>query len=64
MTAREAEIIQMLEPRFGSKAVAYDWFTSAQLPGFGGATAKDLVEAGRTQELLDYIDATDSGVHA
>lgn len=61
---REPEIIEMLEPRFGSRAAAYHWFRSAPLSGFDGATAEVLVAEGRVQELLDYLAATDGGVHA
>ena len=60
----ETEIVQMLEPRFGSKASAYDWYKSVQLPGFGRATANDLMRAGRAQEMVEYLDAVDRGLHA
>ncbi|GAB1583561.1 MULTISPECIES: MbcA/ParS/Xre antitoxin family protein [Phyllobacteriaceae] len=58
------EIINKLEPRFGSALMAYAWYRSEPLPGFSGQTAMQLVRSGRADEVLDYIDATDAGVHA
>ena len=34
------------------------------MPGFSGMTAMQLVREGRADEVLDYIDAVDAGVHA
>jgi hypothetical protein len=58
------EIINKLEPRFGSALLAYAWYRSQPLPGFSGHTAMQLVRSGRAGEVLDYIDAVDAGVHA
>jgi hypothetical protein len=58
------EIINKVEPRFGSALMAYAWYRSEPLPGFSGQTAMQLVRSGRTDEVLDYIDAVDAGVHA
>ncbi|MCD2178838.1 antitoxin Xre/MbcA/ParS toxin-binding domain-containing protein [Rhizobium sp. C1] len=59
-----AEIINKLEPRFGSALMAYAWYRSEPLPGFSGLTAMQLVRDGRAGEVLDYIDAVDAGVYA
>lgn len=58
------EIINKVEPRFGSALIAYAWYRSEPLPGFSGQTAMQLVRSGRADEVLDYIDAVDAGVHA
>lgn len=58
------EVITKVEPRFGSKLIAYAWYRSEPLPGFSGFTAMQLVRDGRADEVLDYIDAVDAGIHA
>lgn len=58
------EIVNKVEPRFGSALMAYAWYRSEPLPGFSGMTAMQLVRSGRADEVLDYIDAVDAGVHA
>lgn len=58
------EIINKTEPRFGSGLMAYAWFRSEPLPGFSGQTAMQLVRSGRADEVLEYIDAVDAGIHA
>ncbi|WP_439632348.1 antitoxin Xre/MbcA/ParS toxin-binding domain-containing protein [Shinella sp.] len=59
-----AEIINKVEPRFGSALMAYAWYRSEPLAGFSGMTAMQLVRNGRADEVLDYIDAVDAGIHA
>ena len=58
------EILNKVEPRFGSALMAYAWYRSEPLPGFSGQTAMQLVRDGRAEDVLDYIDAVDAGVHA
>ncbi len=58
------EIVNKVEPRFGSALMAYAWYRSEPLSGFSGMTAMQLVRAGRAEEVLDYLDAGDAGVHA
>ena len=58
------EIVNKVEPRFGSALLAYAWYRSAPLPGFSGQTAMQLVRDGRADEVLDYIDAVGAGIHA
>lgn len=58
------EIINKAEPRFGSALMAYAWYRSEPLAGFSGQTAMQLVRSGRANEVLDYMDAVDAGVHA
>ena len=58
------EVINKVEPRFGSTLMAYAWYRSEPLPGFSGQTAMQLVRSGRVDEVLEYVDAVDAGVHA
>jgi len=57
------EILNRVEPRFGSALIAYAWYRSEPLAGFGGLTAMQLVREGRAADVMDYIDAVDTGVH-
>ncbi|RLQ87499.1 MbcA/ParS/Xre antitoxin family protein [Notoacmeibacter ruber] len=58
------EIVNKVEPRFGSALMAYAWYRSEPLPGFSGQTAMQLVRDGRAEEVMDFIDAVDAGVYA
>ncbi|MEI9405118.1 MULTISPECIES: antitoxin Xre/MbcA/ParS toxin-binding domain-containing protein [unclassified Mesorhizobium] len=58
------EIVNKVEPRFGSALMAYAWYRSEPLPGFSGQTAMQLVREGRADEVLNFIDAVDAGVYA
>ena len=58
------EILNKVEPRFGSALIAYAWYRSEPLPGFDGRTAMQLVQDGKAQQVLEYIDAVDAGVFA
>ena len=58
------EIINKVEPRFGSALMAYAWYRSEPLPGFSGLTAMLLVRGGRADEVLEYINAVDAGIYA
>lgn len=58
------EILNKVQPRFGSELMAYAWLRSEPLPGFDGRTAMQLVQEGKAQQVLDYIDAVDAGVFA
>ena len=56
------EVLNKVEPRFGSELMAYAWYRSEPLPGFDGRTAMQLVQDGKAQQVLAYIDAVDAGV--
>ena len=58
------EVINKVEPRFGSALMAYAWYRSEPLPGFSGQTPMQLVRDGRADDVLNYIDAVDAGIHA
>lgn len=58
------EILNKVEPRFGSKLMAYAWYRSEPLAGFDNRTAMQLVQEGLAQQVLEYIDAVDAGIFA
>ena len=58
------EVLNKVEPRFGSALIAYAWYRSEPLAGFDGMTAMQLVREGRASDVLDYVDAIDAGVYA
>ena len=58
------EVLNKVEPRFGSALIAYAWYRSEPLAGFDGRTAMQLVREGRAGDVLDYVDAVDAGVFA
>ncbi|TPJ31496.1 antitoxin Xre/MbcA/ParS toxin-binding domain-containing protein [Mesorhizobium sp. B2-7-2] len=58
------EIVNKVEPRFGSALMAYAWYRSEPLRGFSGQTAMQLVREGRADEVLDFIDSVDAGIYA
>lgn len=58
------EILNKVAPRFGSMLMAYAWYRSEPLSGFSGQTAMQLVLSGRADDVLEYIDTIDAGVHA
>jgi Protein of unknown function (DUF2384) len=58
------EILNKVETRFGSMLMAYAWYRSEPLPGFSSQTAMQLVLNGQADDVLEYIDAVDAGVHA
>ncbi|MCI5040382.1 MULTISPECIES: MbcA/ParS/Xre antitoxin family protein [Donghicola] len=58
------EVLNKVQPRFGSDLMAYAWYRSEPLAGFDGRTAMQLVQEGKAQQVLEYIDAVDAGVYA
>jgi len=58
------KVLRTIGPRFDSMPEAMDWFRNESLPGFNRRTGKQLVQEGRSQQFLQYIDAVDSGIHA
>lgn len=58
------EIVNRVSPRFGSDLLAFAWYRSQPLPGFGGRTAMALVREGRAGWVMGYIDAADDGLFA
>lgn len=57
------EIIGRTSPRFGSDLLAYAWYRSTPLPGYG-VTAMRLVQDGRADLVHLYLDKLDAGIPA
>lgn len=60
----DLRIIERLSSRFASPAIALMHYRSEPLPGFSGLTAQQLVDAGRGDEVLEFIDAVGAGIYA
>ncbi|MGK6320163.1 hypothetical protein [Sphingomonas sp. DT-204] len=60
----EMQIIDRLTPHFPAPALAWTWYRTEPIAGFGGLTAEQLVALGRGLEVLEYIDAVDAGIFA
>jgi len=59
-----AMALAMLAKRFGSQARAMEWYEGCPIVGFGGMTAKQLVEAGWEDSLWDHFAGIDAGIFA
>ena len=60
----EADVLELVEPRFASVLESMAWFDTEALPGFSGLTARKLVEQGHGAEVINYVRAVDAGLHA
>lgn len=60
----EDDILALVEPRFGSRDLALQWYETQALSGFSGMTAKQLVELGQASKVAQYVAAVDAGVFA
>jgi len=59
------EILNRVEAATGSPPLAaYAWFRAEPLPGFGGATANQLLREGRADHVHAYLDRVVAGGHA
>ena len=58
------EILRRVEAEVGSDLVAYAWFRSEPLPGFGGMTPCQLVKQGRADMVHGYLDEVLAGGYA
>lgn len=61
---QERRILDRVTPRFATRRDAQAWYRAEPIVGFGGLTAQRLVRMGRGIEVLNYLDASDAGVHA
>lgn len=59
----KVRLIEEAALRMGASQAA-EWYNTVPVPGFGERTAKDLVEAGRGEEVIGYFRAVDAGVFA
>ena len=58
------EILNRVELAAGSPLAAYAWFRAEPLPGFGGATADQLVRDGKAEFVHAYLDRVMAGGYA
>ena len=58
------EILNRVEAATGSPLAAYAWFRAEPLPGFGGATADQLLREGRAEHVHAYLDRIMAGGYA
>ena len=58
------EILINVAPRFNSFELAYVWYRTQFLPGFGDQTAEQLVQDGRAIDVFGYLDGVDAGTYA
>lgn len=59
-----AEILNRIEPRFGSRELAYAWYSAEPIAGFAGRTAMQPVQEGRAALVHRHIDAVDAGIYS
>ncbi|GAA4041389.1 hypothetical protein GCM10022281_23010 [Sphingomonas rosea] len=59
-----ANVLSMVQPRFGSAERARIWYEEELIPGFDKRTARQMIHEGRGAEVLDYLAAIDSGIYA
>lgn len=45
----------------GGTIQAIKWYTTYPVPAFGGKTAMQLVEEGKTDAVLEYLDSIENG---
>jgi hypothetical protein len=57
------EIVNRVSPRFGSDLLAYAWYRSTPLAGYG-VTAMQLVRDGNAASVHRYLDRLDAGIPA
>ncbi len=55
------ELLNRIEAETGSPLAAYAWFRAEPLPGFGGATADQLVRDGKADHVHAYLDRIMAG---
>ena len=60
----EEDILDLVEPRFGSRDLALQWYETRALSGFRGKTAKQVVVRGQASEGAKYVAAIDAGIFA
>jgi len=66
MTFDEAtlKILAVAEEMAGDKQRAVIWFEQQPIPSWGGKTACELVQEGKVDKVLDYLEGVKSGVYA
>ena len=57
-------ILTLAKEMAGDEQRAVIWFEHQPIPGWAGKTAYDLVQEGRADQVLAYLEAVKSGVYA
>lgn len=57
-------ILEHVVPWSGDPKAAYEWYRSQPIPGFGGRTAMEMLNAGRVSVVTAYLDRTSKGGYA
>ena len=57
-------ILTLAKEMAGDQQRAVIWFEHQPIPGWAGKTAYDLVQEGRADQVLAYLEAVKSGVYA
>ncbi len=58
------EIIDRLVPWAGSRELACDWYLNYPIAALGGLTPEELVNEGRVQDLVSYLNHIEDGGYA
>jgi hypothetical protein len=57
-------ILTIAKEMAGDEQRAAIWFECQLIPGWAGKTAYDLVQEGKADKILDYLEAVKSGVYS
>jgi uncharacterized protein (DUF2384 family) len=57
-------ILAIAEEMAGNRQRAITWFEQQPIPSWGGKTAYELVQEGKADNVIDYLEAVKSGVYA
>ena len=57
-------ILALAEEMAGDKQRAVIWFKHQPIPGWAGKTAYDLVQEGKADKVLAYLEAVKSNVYS
>ena len=60
----EALVFAKVRDRFASEADMLRWYRTKPLSGWRGKTAKDLVDMGHPELVIEHVDAVDAGVYS
>lgn len=64
MEDAKLRILAVAEEMAGDQQRAVIWFEHQPIPGWAGKTGYDLVQEGRADKVLGYLEAVKSGVYA
>jgi hypothetical protein len=60
----KAAVFRKVRERFTSEEDMLRWYETEPLSGWGGKTAKNLVDAGMWKFVIEYVDSIDAGNYA